>query len=77
MVAIQEINLESEIINKKKQFIFQVEQSANSVLPNKKYTYYIYIKNVSGLLAEDVHIKMVHPTSIIVDEPDTSQFIEI
>ena len=77
MVAIQEINLESEIINKKKQFIFQVEQSANSVLPNKKYTYYIYIKNVSGLLAENVHIKMVHPTSIIVDEPDTSQFIEI
>lgn len=77
MSAIQEINLESEIINKKKQFIFQVEQSNNSVLPNKKYLYYIYIKNISGLLAEDVHIKIVHPTSIIVDEPDTSNFIPI
>lgn len=77
MVAIQEINLESEIINKKKQFIFQVEQSANSVLPNQKYIYYIYVKNVSGLLAKNVHIKMIHPTSITVDEPDTSEFIEI
>lgn len=77
MTAIQEIDLESEIINKKKQFIFQVIQSANSVLPNQKYTYYIYIKNVSGLLAENVHIKMVHPTSIIVDEPDTNDFIPI
>lgn len=77
MAAINEVNLESEIINKKKQFIFQVEQSANSVLPNQKYVYYIYIKNVSGLLAENVHIKMIHPTSIIVDEPDTTNFIPI
>lgn len=77
MTAIQEIDLESEIINKKKQFIFQVMQSANSVLPNQKYTYYIYIKNISGLCAKNVHIKVVNPTAIIIDEPDTSDFIPI
>lgn len=77
MVAIDEINLESEIINKKKQFIFQVEQSADSVLPNQKYVYYLYIKNISGLLAKNIHIKMIHPTAIIVDEPDTTEYIEI
>lgn len=77
MVYFKEVNLFSEIINQKKQFIFEVEQSIDSVFPNQLYKYQIYIKNVSGTTIEDVKIQVANPNTIIIDEPDSIPYIEI
>ena len=60
---------ESEIIGQKKDFIFEVEQTSNHVFPNEIYTYYIYIKNISGVDIENFKIKIKHPDSIIILDP--------
>lgn len=77
MVYAKEINLYSEIINQKKQFIFEVEQSIDSVFPNQLYKYQIYVKNVSGAPIKDVKIQVCNPNTIIIDEPDSIQYVEI
>ena len=55
----------SEIINQKKQFIFDVEQSSNTVFPNEKYIYYVYIKNISGSEIENLKIKIENSPNIV------------
>lgn len=77
MTSIQHKELESEIINRKKQFIFEVSQSNDSVLPNQKYRYQIYCKNISGLKAENVHIKVAHPRSVYMNESDNAEIISL
>lgn len=57
----------SEIINQKKQFIFDVEQSSNTVFPNEKYIYYVYIKNVSGVEIENLKIKIENSPNIVFE----------
>ena len=59
----------SEIINQKKQFIFDVEQTSNHVFPKEKYSYYVYIKNISGVPIENFYIK--------IDNDDDIQFEEL
>lgn len=59
----------SEIINQKKQFIFDVEQTSNHVFPREKYSYYVYIKNISGVTIENFYIK--------IDNDDDIQFEEL
>lgn len=71
---------ESEIIGQKKNFIFNVEQTSNHVFPNEKYTYYIYVKNISGSDIENFRIKIKTPDAIVllnpVDEIETGVTIE-
>lgn len=55
----------SEIINQKKQFIFDVEQSSNTVFPNEKYIYYVYIKNICGSEINNLKIKIENSPNIV------------
>ena len=48
MAYFKTVDLYSEIINQKKQFIFEVEQSQDSILPNQLYKYQIYLENYLG-----------------------------
>lgn len=77
MAYFKTVDLYSEIINQKKQFIFEVEQSQDSILPNQLYKYQIYCKNISGSLIKDVKIQIANPNSIIIDEPDLIPYVEI
>lgn len=63
--------LNSEIINKKKQLILKVDQTSDFVYPNELYKYQIYCKNVSGDTIEDVHIQILNPTTISINEDDS------
>lgn len=54
----------SEIINQKKNFIFNVEQTSTHVFPNEEYTYFIYIKNISGVDIEEFSIYIKHPKEV-------------
>ena len=59
---------ESEIVNQKKQFIFDVEQSSNYVFPFEPFTYYIYIKNISTTKIDNFIIKIENDKEIYFDE---------
>lgn len=59
------MNNQSEIINKKKQYIFEVNQTSDFVFPNEVFNYYIYIKNISGTLIEDFTIKIENSEGVI------------
>lgn len=61
-------NLYSEIVNNKKQIIFKVDQTSDYVFPNELYKYQIYCKNVSGETIEDVHIKVINPATVAINE---------
>lgn len=61
-------HLESEIIHQKKQLIFKVEQTTNHTFPNEDYKYYIYLKNISGVPIENIHVKVNNPDTIIFNE---------
>ena len=63
-----EQDLYSEIINNKKQIILKVDQTNDYVYPNELYKYQIYCKNVSGDIIEDVHIQVINPSIISIDE---------
>lgn len=78
MSNIKQIEI-SEIINQKKQFIFDVEQSSEYVFPNEEYTYYIYIKNISGVKIENFKIKIDNPREVTFEEinPQISQSISL
>ena len=65
--------LVSEIINQKKQLIFKVEQTTNHVFPNEDYKYYLYIKNISGVQIDNIHIKINNPDAIIFNEHDNGE----
>ena len=58
----------SEIVNQKKQFIFDVEQSSNYVFPFESFTYYIYIKNISTTEINNFVIKIENDKEIYFDE---------
>ena len=60
--------LQSEIINQKKELIFKVEQTTNHVFPNEDYKYYIYLKNISGVPIENIRVKVNHASEIIFNE---------
>ena len=60
----------SEVINQKKQFIFKVSQSTNYIFPNEIFTYYIYIKNISGSTIESFKIKIKNSPGIVFSEDD-------
>lgn len=55
---------DSEIINQKKQFIFDVDQTSTHVFPNEIYTYYLYIKNISGVEINHFNIKIENPDAV-------------
>lgn len=60
-------HLQSEIINQKKQFIFKVEQTSDFVYPNEEYKYYIYLKNISGVDINNIHIIVNNPSNVDID----------
>ena len=66
----------SEIINQKKQFIFEVDQTSDYVFPNEKFKYYIYIKNISGTKINHFKIQIENPEGVHFDikEIDNSDF---
>lgn len=64
-------DLYSEIIHKKKQLIFEVTQTHDFILPNQKYRYQIYCKNVDETTIENLTIKVINPYGVIIDEPDS------
>ena len=51
-------NLDSEIVNQKKQFIFDVEAVSDHLFPYEVTKFYIYIKNISGAVIEHLKIKI-------------------
>ena len=61
MASFKKIDLKSEIINQKKQLIFEVSQSTDATLPNNEYIYDVYVKNVSGVDVENVNIDIISP----------------
>lgn len=61
---------ESEIINQKKKFIFEVEQTSDYVFPNEEFKYYVYIKNISGVQINNFNIKIENSPNIIFHETD-------
>lgn len=69
-----EQDLYSEIIKNKKQIILKVDQTNDYVYPNELYKYQIYCKNVSGDIIEDVHIQVINPSVIAIDEDDKNPF---
>ena len=69
--ALATYNLQSEIINKKKQFILKIDQTSDFVYPNEKYKYQIYCKNISGSVIEDVHIQIINPENVLINEDET------
>ena len=60
----------SEIINQKKQFIFEVTQTSNHVFPNEGYKYFVYIKNVSGVPIRNFRIKVENNKKIHFDDAE-------
>jgi len=70
-------HLNSEIINNKAQLILKVDQSNDYIYPNKVYEYDIYCKNMSNHLIEDVHIQVINPENVLIDEDDNNEGIEI
>lgn len=69
-------HLQSEIINQKKQFIFKVEQTSDFVYPNENYKYYIYLKNISGVDVNNIHVIVNNASDILIDE-EGQDLIEI
>lgn len=57
----REVILESNIINRKREIYLDVMQSQDYVLPNAKYTYQVYVKNISGLLIKNVRLFITKP----------------
>lgn len=76
MASFKKIDLKSEIINQKKQLIFEVSQSTDATLPNNEYIYDVYVKNVSGVDVENVHIDIIAPSDIIFEEVNSSEVFE-
>ncbi len=58
----------SEIINKKKQLVFIVDQTSDFVYPDEIYKYQVYCKNISGDIIEDVKIQVYNPSTIAIEE---------
>ena len=58
----------SEIVNNKKQLILKVDQTSDFVYPNELFKYQIYCKNVSGDIIENVHIQVINPSTVAIDE---------
>ena len=58
----------SEIINKKKQLIFIVDQTSDFVYPDEIYKYQVYCKNISGDTIENVRIQVYNPSTIAIEE---------
>lgn len=72
-----DFNKKSEIINNKKKLILKVDQTSDFVYPNELFKYQIYCKNVSGDIIEDVHIQVINPSTIAIDEDDYNEGIPI
>ena len=51
-------NLNSEIVNQKKQFIFDVEATTTHAFPKEEILFYISITNISGVDIENFQIKI-------------------
>lgn len=51
-------NLNSEIVNQKKQFIFNVEVVSDHIFPYEPTKFYIYVKNISGVAIDHFKIKI-------------------
>lgn len=64
----REEDLLSEIINNKKQLILKVDQTSDYVYPNELFKYEIYCKNVSGSTIENLHIQIINPSSVAIQE---------
>lgn len=60
--------LSSEIIYNKKQLVLIVDQTSDYTYPNKLYKYQIYCKNVSGETIDNVHIQIINPSTVLIDE---------
>lgn len=58
----------SEIINKKKQLVFIVDQTSDFVYPDEIYKYQVYCKNISGDTIENVRIQVYNPSTIAIEE---------
>lgn len=71
------IPLYSEIINEKKQFIFKIDQDTNYIYPNQEYEYIVYCKNASNSPITNIHIQIINPENVLIDEDDFGQGVEI
>ena len=60
----------SEILNQKKQFIFEVTQTSDYIFPNEIYYYYVYIKNISGVDINNFNIKIDKPETVVFREEE-------
>src|SRR5574344_2457063 len=62
-----ELQLDSVIINQKKQLFLDVQQSKDVVIPNGQFQYQIYVKNISGTNVDNVHIYITNPYEININ----------
>lgn len=67
----------SEIINTKKQLVLKIEQELDYVYPNELYEYTVYCHNVSLETIEDVHIQVIYPENILLEEDKLNKGVPI
>lgn len=68
----------SIIINQKKQLFLDVAQSRNTVPPNGQFNYQVYLKNISGNTITNVRILIINPYEIdISGVPSTGKGFKI
>lgn len=60
------IQLPSTIIYQKKKLFLFVEQSQDLVWPNGKYSYQIYVKNISGQIIQNLKIYIANPKEVLI-----------
>lgn len=70
-------DLASEIINNKKQMVLKVDQDSNYVYPNELFEYQIYCHNISFDTIKNIHIQIISPENILIDEDDYNQGVPI
>ena len=61
---------DSEIINQKKQFIFEVDQTSDFVFPKEQYKYFIYIKNISGTTIDGFTVQLEKTSGVIIENDE-------
>lgn len=67
----------SEIVNTKKQLVLKIEQDMDYVYPNEVYEYTVYCHNVSFDTIEDVHIQIIYPENVLLEEDKYDKGIPI
>ena len=75
--ALDTKNLFSEILNSKQQLVLKIEQSSDYVYPDEEFQYQIYCKNTSPHLIKDVHIQIISPENILINEDEYNEGVQL